>query len=202
MQLTESEIFDLRSRCNAVKLWRFPENLPLDLHLNIWNYLDLEDLMAMRLVCGRWSRTFSNVIFCEQVVKRHFPRRYKRYEQECQMLQSDDGENNIDAKHISTRTALNSWLETCMKCRYRRASGRFHSMATYLYVSGGKPQLGDLPTQPQYCSGRVAFQRDARNIVVKCLQSDSEEIFTLSNRFPFTYWLLSDRYLLAATSLP
>lgn len=187
--MTESEIIDLRLRVNALQKSGFSERLQAELYYKILDYISLEDAMNLRLVRLDWNKKFSNVEFCKEILKRHFPAKYEDYDKNATSPTKEGKEVNSSKGQTVADTDLKTWLENVMMYRRRRARGQYDSTATYHH----EEQLKN----PQYCNGRVAHSIKQEILVVNSLQSDSEERFAIPQRDYFREWLLSDTYILA-----
>ncbi|KAH7413135.1 hypothetical protein BKA64DRAFT_345978 [Cadophora sp. MPI-SDFR-AT-0126] len=190
-QLTESEIIDIRLRVNALKKARFPERLPAELQHKLLDYLSLEDSMNMRLVRLNWSRNFSSVQFCAEIVKRHFPQKHELYTKEV------SGPGNVDETKLAAGKNLKEWLEKSAKHRLRRARGRYESTTVYWYPE--EPASG-VWNSPQYCNGRIAYLSLDQVLMVKNICRESSERFPLPQREAPRQWLLSDEYIVAVST--
>ncbi|PVH77837.1 hypothetical protein DL98DRAFT_517151 [Cadophora sp. DSE1049] len=190
-QLTESEIIDVRLRLNARRKQGFPEKLPAELHHKILDYLSLEDSMNMRLVRLNWSRNFSSVQFCAEIVKRHFTEKHELYTEEV------GGPDNVDEDKLAAGKNLKEWLENVIKYRLRRARGEYESMSVYYYSE--KPAEENWGS-PQYCNGRIAYLGLDRVLMVKNVCGESSQRFPLPQRETPKQWLLSDEYIVAVST--
>ncbi|KAH6717911.1 hypothetical protein BKA61DRAFT_670334 [Leptodontidium sp. MPI-SDFR-AT-0119] len=186
--LTESETIDLRLRLNALRKPGFSERLQAEIYYKILDYLSLEDAMNLRLVRLDWSKKFSSMEFCKEIVKRHFPAKYENYEGETKRSAKDE-EGSLPHRQTAAESNLKAWLENVMIYRRRRARGQYESTSVYYH--------SDEMKQPQYCNGRVAHSISREILVVKSLRSDAEERFAGPQRDYFKAWWLSDTYILA-----
>ncbi|KAH7370559.1 hypothetical protein BKA65DRAFT_19851 [Rhexocercosporidium sp. MPI-PUGE-AT-0058] len=187
-ELTESETIDLRLRLNALRRPGFSERLQAEIYYRILDYLSLEDAMNLRLVRLDWSKKFSSMEFCKEIVKRHFPAKYESYERDFKSV-IKDAKDSPPRRQTAAEGNLKEWLENVMVRRQRRARGQYVSTSVYYH--------SDQMKQPQYCNGRVAHSISREILVVKSLRSDFEERFASPQRDYFKEWWLSDDYILA-----
>ncbi|CCU81133.1 F-box domain protein [Blumeria hordei DH14] len=161
------------------------QQLPPEIFLIIANYLDIEDLIQMKIVSRTWNKIFSDKEFCLQMIKKNFP-----FAINCQTK---------DFKTDSTREIPiddpTVWLRHAIINRVRRERGLSSNMMRYdLRWNYPKPKL-------KYCNGRIAFQKDGI-FVVRNLRTQNRSTFTTPDRQTIYSWILSDQYLIGLMHAP
>ncbi|KAG9238297.1 hypothetical protein BJ875DRAFT_437657 [Amylocarpus encephaloides] len=161
-------------------------HLPTELLLHISSCLDLKDLMGARAVSRAWNRAFTNLDMTLAIVKTHFGPEWK------DLLKNE----NPEMQHEQHQT-LSKWLPRAASRRIRRLQGRYYSKSLHKYEE--VPPLEGLAwpasRNPQYCNGRVAYNRDNRSIVVWNLKTNTTAVVMEENRVEIHQWELSDEYI-------
>lgn len=161
------------------------QQLPPEIFLIIANYLDIEDLIRMKIVSRTWNKIFSDKEFCLQMIKKKFP-----HAMNCQTkdLKTD---SNIEIPIVDPTV----WLRHAIINRVRRERGFSSNMMRYdLRCNYPKLNL-------KYCNGRIAFQKDGI-FDVRNLRTQNRSTFTTPDRQTIYSWILSDQYLIGLMHAP
>ena len=131
--------------------------LPVEILLQIAQFLDVEELIRARRVSRTWNEKFSNPDFCIGVVKIHFRG----------IWESDYNKSLTGADEEAEKLRLAKWLSGACKQRMRRNLGLYIHMETFSPLTmEHNDETSD--HMPQYCNRRVAF-KDVDEICVKWL---------------------------------
>ncbi|KAL2066210.1 hypothetical protein VTL71DRAFT_2281 [Oculimacula yallundae] len=227
LQLNESEVISLRIRLNLIPTPDPVARLPFEIPCRMLKYLDLEDSIALRLVCRDWNRRFSSLDFCKAMVKWHFPAKYTAYTEESKQLaiefeamnvsgvtndlsgkQEEDATTKIQKTTTKDDTAgkldlrqqdAELRLNSWLERAVRYRIRRMRGQSEYTSISRLTHDLfGNSECGSQYCNGRVGQFKDLQTIQVWSLRNNTNEQFTSPQREMIDpYWELSDCFVVA-----
>ncbi|KAF4629642.1 hypothetical protein G7Y89_g8501 [Cudoniella acicularis] len=191
--LSGSEVRYLQARINAIDFrMDICACLPIEILLQIFSFLDLEDAMRARSISRQWQKIFSSPDFYIGITKQQFfstwDRRYKS---------ADPG------SQMNFKANLCKWLPNAASKRIKRLRGQYSEISAYPYPSFTNIGMNGDFESAQLCNGRIAHKVDSETILVKDLRSHWTKLFMDENRVSLSpRWALSDAFLVASKSHP
>ena len=184
--LTLSEVRHLRLQLNSIQIpCDICTEFPIELLICISDYLDLEDILNIRLVSRSWNELFTSPDICVGTIKKHF---YPVWDRRFRHL------------NLVPKEEPRTWLQHAAINRLRRLHGLYHCVAVYEEVHCASSERS---SSQQYCNGRIAFKLGIGDrILVRDLRSESEVIFVDERRESIGYWLLSDDMIVLVKNRP
>jgi len=184
--LSHNEIRYLRNRLNSIHFYTdICAHLPVELLLNVSEYLTLEDLMVVRHVSRTWRTKFSSPDFVSGITKMHFRIRWEQ--------------TNLNDSAVKEELA--SWLWKATAIRSRKLRSKSLSMSMFHYHRNGQLLWINSPLDHQYHLGRIAYNYGDGIVVhdLKAGQSSQPAVYLDPSRSPLLsgQWVLSDRFLVA-----
>jgi hypothetical protein len=164
--------------------------LPVELLLNVTNYLGFQDFIVVRNVSRAWRERSSRSDFATEIVKMYFRTEWE---------QANLGDS-------TAKQALALWLPGAAVKRMRKQCGQYVSMSAYHYHLRGAllPVPIDFTVEHQYSSGRIAYKFDESLVVHSLNQGHATQpkIYTEPHRIPIRpgHWLLSNALLILEES--
>ncbi|KAI6248396.1 hypothetical protein HI914_03673 [Erysiphe necator] len=185
-RLMPSEIRYLKVHLERINLSRTGNDIfkemPNEICLKIIDYLYLEDLLRIRLVCHLWHQKFGHLDFSLHILKRYFDMPMEFYFKR----------SSFNSTEVEDTQKSANWIQRFIINRIRRE----HGITCRRYLIDGL-----VVDSIRYCSSRIAFQ-NGEIIEVRDLISKASKTFMTPTREQMKKWLLSDKYLIGIVHNP